>query len=74
MNNNKYDYCKEFIYELVEFCNKCNKFIKMVDVLFCGWSIVKNYVINLLVDDLDDEKWMFKVENKVMKEKKEKEK
>lgn len=74
LNNNKYDYCKELIHESVELCNKRNKLIKMADASPCGWSTVKNYVTNPLADDSDDEKRMFKAENKAMKEKKEKEK
>lgn len=46
----------------------------MADASPCGWSTVKNYITNPLADDSDDEKRMFKAENKAIKEKKEKEK
>lgn len=42
----------------------------MADASPCGWSTVKNYVTNPLADDSDDEKRMFKAENKAMKERK----
>lgn len=45
----------------------------MIDIYFGVWSIVINYILNFLVEDFDDEKRINKVENKVLKKKKEKE-
>lgn len=52
---------------------KISKYIKMIDIYFGVWSIVINYILNFLVEDFDDEKRINKVENKVLKMKKEKE-
>lgn len=45
----------------------------MIDIYFGVWSVVINYILNFLVEDFDDEKRINKVENKVLKMKKEKE-
>lgn len=45
----------------------------MIDIYFGVWSIVIIYILNFLVEDFDDEKRINKVENKVLKKKKEKE-
>lgn len=67
IDNGNVDYVNEVIKEVDWKIKECNKYIWVYNFLFGMWEMVKYYVMNLVVSDLDDVSNIYKVENWVFK-------
>ncbi|MES9971261.1 MAG: hypothetical protein ABW092_14610, partial [Candidatus Thiodiazotropha sp.] len=72
VENNKIDYVKECLNEATEKLKNRNKLIRIADSSEGGWETVRQYDVNPLADDSDDESRIRRAEARAVRKKKNK--
>lgn len=70
IENEKFDYVKEQLTELLEKTHKRNKIVRIADTSTGGWETVRQYETNPVASDSDDESRIQKAENRALKKQK----
>lgn len=70
LDNNKLDYARDIVNECCESLKKRNKHIRIADTTEGGWETVRQYEVNPVASDSDDESRINRAESRAVRRKK----